>query len=86
MNLRHFSGEQKDKEEMSKDILIQSILREEQGQWVKPEPVRAHGVNYFRSVCLKGRLATGQKVMSIYKILSDKAHRSYVLGPKSVKD
>lgn len=31
MKLRHFSGEQKDKEEMSKDILIQSILREEQG-------------------------------------------------------
>lgn len=41
MNLRHLSGEQKDKEEMSQDILIQSILREKQGQWVKPEPVRA---------------------------------------------
>lgn len=31
MNLRHLSGEQKDKEEMSQDILIQSILSEEQG-------------------------------------------------------
>ena len=39
-------------------------------------------VNYLMSVCLEGRIATGQKVVSIYRILSCKVHGSYVLGPK----
>lgn len=81
MNLRHFPENQKDKEEMSNGIFIQSILREEQGQWLTPKSGH-YQVNYLMSVCLEGRIATGQKVMSIYRILSCKVHRSYVLGPK----
>lgn len=45
MNLRHFPENQKDKEEMSNGIFIQSILREEQGQWLTPKSGH-YQVNY----------------------------------------